>query len=701
MKMNKIAFLLTITLVLVSTLFITALSQEKKNPNDDTIKLRGELVQIDVLVTDKNNKPVGGLKREDFELYDNDKPVTITNFSYEEVKNLRMAAGKEAGQSATLPQAITAQELHRMVAFVIDTLHMNIGSMYQTRKMLQDFVENQMKPGDLVLILSTGGGSGLLQQFTADRRLLSQAINRLRPLYFTNALTPYRTLERRNTSLSDSNLTFRRLPGALSMPDAGVNAQGYIDPLETADVRETLDRLNDVVKAMSKMPGRKVTMFVSQGFRLYRTDTTSDLARTMALAARANVVFYAIDPAGLVYDGITAGDAFQPAEGQSIGIAAIDLMRVNQNDRREAQGSLSRIASETGGKFFHNNNDIINGLSNFLDENSAYYMLGFQPDSKRWDGKFHKIKVMVRDRPDLTVAYRKGYLAQSQNLDARPGFDPKIAEAMEAITSPLVRRDIDLKLTPLYIDDQKGEAIVNIMLHINASRLTFRQVDDKHQAVLEQVGYIFDANGKPVDQFANDMYLDLKQQTYEAALKQGLVATRKLNLRPGLYQVKLFVRNRESGLIGTANDLFEVPDLKSDHLMTSSIFTSGQPVEQGNTAQTAGEGGTLAHRSFNRNSDLAYSMVIYNAQAEGKSNQPQLEIRTRVLKGAKVVFSGQPRPVQAGEGSAPPSRIVTGGGLQLRALAPGDYTLELTVVDKLRKKENHNVARQEIDFSVQ
>ena len=271
---------------------------------------------------------------------------------------------------------------------------------------------------------------------------------------------------------------------------------------------------------------------------------------------------------------------------------------------------------------------------------------------------------------------------------------------MEAITSPLVRRDIDLKLTPFYIDDQKGEAIVNIMLHIDVSRLTFRQVEDKHQAVLEQVGYIFDLNGKPVDQFANDMYLDLKQQTYEAALKQGLVATRKLNLKPGLYQVKLFVRNRESGLIGTANDLFEVPDLKADRLTTSSIFTSGQPVEQGNTVQ-AGEGGTLAHRSFNRNSDLAYSMVIYNAQTDGKSNQPQLEMRTRVLKGAKVVFSGPPRAVQAGAGSAPPSRIVAGGGLQLRALAPGDYTLELTVIDKLRKKDSHSIARQEIDFSVQ
>ncbi|HKS40198.1 MAG TPA: VWA domain-containing protein [Blastocatellia bacterium] len=660
MKINKIAFLLTITLVLVSNSFITALSQEKKNSDQDTIKLRSELVQIDVLVTDKNNKPVGGLKREDFELYDNGKPQLITNFSYEEAKNLRIEGNKEAGQTASLPQAITAGELHRVVAFVIDTLHMNPSSMYSTRKMLQDFIDHQMKPGDLVLIISTGSGSGLLQQFTADRRLLSQAINRLRPFYLTEALPPL---------------------------------------LEAANVRETLQRLKDVVKAMSKLPGRKITMFISQGFNPYSTETTIDLARTTALAARANVVFYSIDPAGLVVDGINAADGFDLNDQRSIAdpentLGVISTSRIN---RREAQATLREIALETGGKFFGNNNDIIKGLNNLLDENSQYYMLGFQPDSKRWDGKFHKIKVVVRDRPDLTVTSRKGYLAESEKPDARPRFDPKIADVMEAITSPLVRRDIDLKLTPFYIDGPKGEAVVNITLHIDVSRFTFREVEDKHQAVLEQVGYIFDVNGKPVDQFANDLHLDLRQQTYEASLKQGLVVTRKLNLKPGLYQVKLFVRNKESGLIGTANDLFEVPNMKADRLATSSIFTSGQPVEQGKT----GEGSTLAHRSFNRSSDLAYSMVIYNAQTEGKSNQPQLEMRLRVLNGAKVVFSGPPRAVEAGAGSAPPARIVAGGGLQLRALAPGDYTLELTVIDKLRKKDSNRIARQEIDFSVQ
>ena len=61
--------------------------------------------------------------------------------------------------------------------------------------------------------------------------------------------------------------------------------------------------------------------------------------------------------------------------------------------RRMAWKNLSALASETGGSFFENNNDINKGLANLLDDNSAYYLLGFQPETSRWDGKLHKIKV--------------------------------------------------------------------------------------------------------------------------------------------------------------------------------------------------------------------------------------------------------------------------------------------------------------------
>ena len=71
---------------IISLSAVTSLTQDKTKPDQDAVKLKTELVQIDVLVTDKSGKPVGGLKREDFQLLDNNKPQNITNFAYEETK---------------------------------------------------------------------------------------------------------------------------------------------------------------------------------------------------------------------------------------------------------------------------------------------------------------------------------------------------------------------------------------------------------------------------------------------------------------------------------------------------------------------------------------------------------------------------------------------------------------------------------------
>src|SRR5438477_7557932 len=169
-----------------------AAAQENKKQEQGEIKLSTELVQIDVLVTGKDNKPVAGLKREDFELLDNNKPQHITNFSYEETARQRV--GDKTIEAITLPRAIAAGEVKRVMAFVVDTLHIKFENIYRTRKLLEDFVDNKMQPGDLVLILPTGGGSGVLQQFTSDQRLLHRAIDRLRPFYFTNDTTPYRSM---------------------------------------------------------------------------------------------------------------------------------------------------------------------------------------------------------------------------------------------------------------------------------------------------------------------------------------------------------------------------------------------------------------------------------------------------------------------------------------------------------------------------
>ena len=366
MTKRLISSLLIALLIVISAPAINAMraalrgaaEQDKKKQDQGGIKLTTELVQIDVLVSDKNKKPVAGLKREDFELYDNSKPQQITTFSYEQTDKHR--AGDQTTEARSLPRAIAAGELNRVIAFVVDTLHIKFENIYRTRKMLEDFVDNKMQPGDLVLILPTGGGSGLLQQFTSDRRMLHRAIDRLRPFFFSNDSTPYRSFARFGGQMG----TGARGAGGLAMPRGG-NIGAMPDPLEGADVRATLSALNETIKSMTRFSGRKVSVLVSEGLRIFATQTTSDLGKTTGLAARANVVFYTIDPRGLDPLTLDAAD-----ELTSDVTSASDSKRDNFF---ESQDSLRAIAADTGGKFFGNNNDIMQGLDAMLDENSAYY----------------------------------------------------------------------------------------------------------------------------------------------------------------------------------------------------------------------------------------------------------------------------------------------------------------------------------------
>jgi VWFA-related protein len=691
----KKVIVLSLIAVLVATQVFTARAQETNKQDKGEIKLSTELVQIDVIVIDKSKKPVSGLKREDFELLDNNKPQHISNFSYEGTKARRVE--DTAADNPHLPKAITSAELKRVFAFVVDTMHIKFENINRTRKMLSDFVDNKMQPGDLVLILPTGGGSGLLQQFTSDQRLLHRAIDRLRPFYFSNDTTPYRSLARLGMTTGRTGQAGRS-GGFGRQPSMGIPSLGTSpDPFEEADVHTTLNAMKETIKSMSRLPGRKVAMLVSEGFRAYATQTTQDLNDTTAMAGRANVVFYTIDPRGLEPLALEAADQIDPED--DFATAVTDAVNSKRDDFQESQNSLRAIAQDTGGKFFGNNNNVERGLDQMLDENSAYYMLGFYPEAGKWDGKFHKVKVVIREHPELTVAFRKGYLAKSPVPEKKP-LDPKVAEVAEAISSPLVRRDIDLRLTPLYVDNAQRDPVVTLLLHIDASKLTFRQADGRYHNSLEEVGFVLNARGDTVDRFSNTLELNLLPETYQKSIKRGFVATRTANLKPGTYQIRMFVREAGSGMIGTANDFIDIPNMKSDKLTTSSLYLSGQAVEQGKVVETAGEGGTPSQRRFQRNGEFAYSLVIYNSKVDDKSKQPQLEMRIRILKGSKVVFSGGSREAVPLQGSTPPSRIVTGGVIKLLGLAPDDYTIEVSVRDKLRKKQD-GIVRREMDFSVE
>ena len=218
---------------------------EDKTPSQEVLKLKAELVQIDVVVTDRNNKPVSGLNREDFELYDNNKLQLITHFSFEQTKSRALRIAEDTETPRSLPRAITAPDLKRVIAFVVDTLHMKPENVYRSRKTLQDFIDRKMEPGDLILIVATGGGSGVFQQFTSDQRLLRAAVDRLRPFLFSTDSTPHRrSPERSMPAMPMGTLGQRGQIRTSPLPDVT-----HQDPVETGDANATLSALNNMIAA--------------------------------------------------------------------------------------------------------------------------------------------------------------------------------------------------------------------------------------------------------------------------------------------------------------------------------------------------------------------------------------------------------------------------------------------------------------------
>src|SRR5690606_29582610 len=121
---------------------------------------------------------------EEVEIYENGKKQQISNFSF--VSNVRERTQQEPSEKVDrnaplLPTSPIKQEnVRRTVALVVDDLTLSFESTYHVRRALRKFVDEEMQDGDLVAIIRAGAGIGALQQFTADKRMLYAAIEKVK-----------------------------------------------------------------------------------------------------------------------------------------------------------------------------------------------------------------------------------------------------------------------------------------------------------------------------------------------------------------------------------------------------------------------------------------------------------------------------------------------------------------------------------------
>jgi len=694
-------------------------------PEQPVLRITVNEVQVDAVVTDSHGRQVTTLAPDDFQILEDDRPQKITAFSYVKIAEHPLPAQRKAVPTA-LPSApppsqlLTPQQVRRTIVLMVDDLGLSFESTYYVRLALKKFVDEQMQRGDLVAILRTGAGIGSLQQFTSDKRILHDAIDRVR--WFPagrGGLSGFADMG--DESLEDASRLARSSPQANQapkrMPD--LRPPGLDDSRNENFMLGTLGTINFVVRALRDLPGRKALILFSDGIPLLvggqeRTRIVDPMRALTDLANRAAVVVYTIDARGLPTLSLTAAD--HPAlTGANAGPMVTEALSERSQEYLESQDGMRYLARQTGGFFVHSNNDLSEGLRRAVEDLNGYYLLGYKPSESSFTlekgyRRFHKIQVKVKV-PGLNVRSHSGYIGVSDQ-EARPAHHTGAEQLGAALVSPFRSNDLKLQLTCLFSEVPNSGAVVRSLVHIDASDLTFdEEPGGSYRTVLDIVTFVFDEDGIPLganSHTGRTATLHFSPADYAQVKQTGLVFRTDVALKkPGAYQVRAAVRDVASNKVGSGSQFIEVPDMTKHHLALSGIVLNGGPPATSGTTMTRQQAENLAIayssspavRTFHRGQQVRFTYTIFNAQLDKKTQNPNLETGLYLYRDSNLVFTGSVTTLRTAQ-QLGVDQVIATGAIQLAVdLEPGEYMMEIVARDKLAPGKRQ-LATQWIDLEV-
>jgi VWFA-related protein len=703
-------------------------SPAQKPEDVDVVRITTNLVQVDAVITDKSGKVITDLKRDEVQIFEDGKQQKITHFSFvvtETVEELTATKPKNVDKAdknaPPIPSVVLKPEqVKRTIAIVLDDLGLSFESTAFVRKALKKFVDEQMQPGDLVAIIRTSGGIGALQSFTSDKRQLYAAIEHLQ--WYPNG---------RAGILAVSSYEPDPIAGAIAGAENPTIPTDNPEQARTQSLSVgTLGALTYVVKGLRDLPGRKSILLISDGFQINNSYTViENLHHLVDQTNRSSVVIYTMNATQLQTLGLTAADftsGYDPLSAPDQ--RGAQLLADRRAAALDLQEGLDYLARETGGIAIRNTNDLSGGIRRVMKDQN-YYLIGYRPDESTFDPRtgrhmFHKLSLKVTRPGDFNARMRNGFFGASDE-EASPGPVSPAQQLIAGLESPFGAADVHVRLTSLFGNTAKFGSYMRSMLFVNARDLTFtNEADGSHKAELSLLAIAFGDNGNPLEQISGPASLRVPASNYERFLQEGFVYVLTVPIKkPGAYQLRVAVRDKSSGRVGSASQFVEVPDVKKNWLSLSGIAATSvapsagtQPASQNAKAfdptqsapndretllerDAANPLNSAAVRQFHSGEVLRYGFVVFNARVDKATNAPQVHFQTRLFRDGQVVFAGKDESVNPAN-QFDMKRLNTGGAIHLGAnLTPGEYILQVIATDQLAD-DKHRLATQWIDFQI-
>jgi VWFA-related protein len=696
-------------------LLLTASAHGQEPASIPSFPAQVEMVTVDVVVLDKSGQPIRGLTKDDFVVLEKGRPQTLASFEAFETRG-QEANGGDVG-SPLETRASTNQgpagPRGRAFALVLDDLGLDpILSAPQVIQAIDKWLRERVDPADEVTLVTTSGdawwsdivGRGRDDLLAVLRRVrgkrlqiqASRLMNEWEAYQVTVNESPdpevcsaqgTRTITRQVVDrwLASGQCLDDKLAHCMAMRICQVQVRAHAQQMDHATTRRletllgTVERLS---KALAGWRGRKSILVFSEGF--IQNLQQRAFASAIDASRRANTAVYCVDARGLSvttpYHADMSSSA-APIPGD-IGEAMAAALA--------ATAGGEYLAEATGGLNITDTNDMLAGLDRVAVESSAYYLLGFQPETPR-DGKWHPLEVKV-SRRDVTLRARRGYLAtpttwffttvnerieRASVSGGRKKDGAKPGRPLEpAILAGGSQDGIPLRIAPHILGpDGSGSARVLVALEIDSRKLDFDSALTGHGAkrttVLDLTLLAVSRDQPKVVVLDERLQADVDP----TAVGGWWTLAREVSLPPGIAQMRAVVRDTATLLAGAITHRFEVPAIDSPYIGTPVLTDRALTSSDGTEAPRLVP---VAHRSFPAEGLLYCQYEVFGAAAQAAGQASQLA-GGYTLKDADghEQRRQEPTPIVA-DADRRIRRLVT---LPLTGLSPGRYELTLEVVD--------------------
>ncbi|MDX6576791.1 MAG: hypothetical protein QOE96_2744 [Blastocatellia bacterium] len=691
----------------------------KPEQSDDVVRVNTELVQTDVMVFDKKGHFVDGLRPEQFRLSLDGQTHSISVFE-------RVTSGSlhETAQLATMranavatssPTAAGFPTSGRLIFFFVDDVHLSAESVTRARKTILHFVESGMNPGDKLAIVSTSGQIGFLQQLTDNPAVLRAAVSRLtdkrHPEGYAGKtrITEYmasQIADAHNAQLFaylmesvkiENGMGLGALRGSHGNDSAGQAERllksrvSQISAQSRADTSNTIGVMTSLMQSTAALPGRKLIFFLSDGFVAdpRGSNALNSLHQVTQVAAHSGAVIYSVDMRG----------SFTDAAVDASSSDYIDMTSrhagVSLGESTVPREPLNVLADETGGRTIVNSSGIDEAIEQAVRETSDYYVLAWRPSSENELSAKARLEITIPGRPDLRVRLRRSYSPTTTAVNAGRSAEKLSPEAqlLTTLAAAQPQRALPTSLSIGYVKTVDG-LVLETAMQVPRAAFTFDPEAAQPKSEVDVIGAAIDDRGLI---YTFKQVLTVIPQPAKESNQDPVVWNQQLKVKPGLYQVRVAVRERGTDRTGSAMEWIEIPALPPTTFQMSSLFLGERAAEAVLPANVAGGPQPIRvdvdHR-FARTSVLRFQTYVYNA-AVTPGVSADVWISVRVLRGGRQVMAVAPTriPPELGKGR---DQMPYWSEIALAELPTGAYILNVIATDRV----GGGSSSQQISFSV-